>query len=326
MIKLTNNKGREFRLLNLTDPQLKIEEWDKNNQTGKIFKKTVETLIERVSPDLITLSGDLSYAGDFMSYKKFADYFDFFKIPWTCCFGNHDNQEGDEPVQKVVDEYLKHEFFVFEKCDSSLGNSNCVILIEQNGKNAEGVILMDTHDRVYYKEDDCGKNQAWGKLTPQQLDWYNDRVLELKEIGCNDTTLITHIPINAYLTAAKAAFKNPCPDKSIKLKDSYSNSIWNAGYEDSYGVLHEPISAYPEDEGAFDLICKLGSTKNIICGHNHVNNWVVKYNGVRFIFGTKTGSGSYWEPEINGGTVITVNETGVVAVKHEYVDVSEILD
>lgn len=325
MIKLINDSKRDFCLLNLTDPQLKIEEWDEDNQTGKIFRKTVETLIERVAPDLITLSGDLSYADDFASYKNFADYFDSFQIPWTCCFGNHDNQDGDEPVQKIIDEYMKHEFFVFEKCDSLLGNSNCVIMIEQNGTNAEGIILMDTHDRVPYKENSCGIYQAWGKLTPEQLDWYEERVSELKEMGCNDTTLITHIPINAYLLAAEAAFKNPNPDKSVTLKDSYGLDVWNAGYEDSYGVLHEPISAYPEDEGAFDLICKLGSTKNIICGHNHVNNWVVKYNGVRFIFGTKTGSGSYWEPEINGGTVLTINESGVVSVNHEYVDISELL-
>ena len=52
---------------------------------------------------------------------------------------------------------------------------------------------------------------------------------------------------------------------------------------------------------------------------------MVKYNGVRFIFGTKTGCGSYWEPEINGGTVLTINESGVVSVNHEYVDVSELL-
>jgi len=325
MIKLVNNSERNFRILNLTDPQLKTEEWDQNNQTGRIFKKTVETLIERVAPDLITLSGDLSYADDFQSYKNFADYFDSFKIPWTCCFGNHDNQDGDEPMQRVIDEYMKHEYFLFEKCDLSLGNSNFVILVEKNGKNAEGVFLMDTHDRVPYKKDDCGKNQAWGKLTQAQLDWYKDNISELEKIGCKESILITHIPINGYLEAAKAAFKNPQPDKSVKLKDSYDSQIWNEGYEDSYGVLHEPISAYPEDEGAFDLICKLGSTKNIICGHNHVNNWVVKYNGVRFIFGTKTGCGSYWEPEINGGTVLEIGGNGVVSVGHEYIDVSDIL-
>lgn len=325
MVKLINNSKKDFCLLNLTDPQLKIEEWDENNQTGKIFKKTVETLIDRVSPDLITLSGDLSYADDFESYKKFADYFDSFKIPWSCCFGNHDNQDGDEAVRKIIDEYMKHEFFAFEKCDSSLGNSNCVILIEKNGKNAEGIILMDTHDRVPYKENSCGINQAWGKLTDEQLDWYKEQITALKEIGCEDTTLITHIPINAYLDAAEAAFKNPKHDKSISLEKSYGEDIWNEGYEDSFGVLHEPISAYPEDEGAFDLILKLGSTKNIICGHNHVNNWVVKYNGVRFIFATKAGCGSYWEPEINGGTVVKINENGVAEVNHEYVDVSDLL-
>lgn len=325
MIKLTNNSEQDFRLLNLTDTQLKIEEWDENNQTGKIFKKTVETLIKRVSPDLITVSGDLSYAGDFASYKNFADYLDSFEIPWTCCFGNHDNQDGDEPVQKVIDEYMKHKFFVFEKCDPSLGNSNFVILIEKNGKSAEGIILMDTHDRLPYKSDECGKNQAWAKLTPEQLIWYKDRISELEKIGCNETTLITHIPINAYLTAAKAAFKIAEPTKSVTLNDSYGSYVWNAGYEDSYGVFHEPISAHPEDEGAFDLICKLGSTKNILCGHNHVNNWIVKYNGVRFIFGTNTGMGGYWESEINGGTVLTVNQNGVVSVNHEYVDVSELL-
>lgn len=325
MIKITDNKKSEFRVLNLSDPQLEVHEWDENCQTGKIFRKTVETLINRVSPDLITISGDLSYAHLFESYKNFADYFDSFKIPWTCCFGNHDNQGGDEPVQKIIDEYMKHEFFVFEKCDSSLGNSNLVVLIEKNGKNAEGIILMDTHDRVPYKTDECGKNQAWAKLTPEQLEWYSDRIAELKELGCNDTTLITHIPIHAYFLVAEAAFKKPQPDKSVNISDSYDPSLWNEGYEGSFGVFYEPISAYPEDEGAFDLICKLGSTKNIICGHDHTNNWVVKHKGVRFIFATKTGSGSYWEPELNGGTVLTINENGVVSVDHEYVDISEFL-
>lgn len=325
MIKLIKNTGKDFNILNLTDPQLKSEDWEENSTTGKIFRHTVETLIDRVGPDLITVSGDLSYAGDLKSYENYADYFDSFKIPWTCCFGNHDNQDGDAFIGKVIDGYLKHKFFVFEKCDPSLGNSNFVILIEKDGKNAEGVILMDTHDRVPYETDECGKNLAWANLTPGQLNWYADRVSELKEAGCSDTTLITHIPINAYLAAAKAAFKNAVPDKSVTLGDSYGADIWNKGYEDSYGVFHEPISAYPQDEGAFDLICKLGSTKNIVCGHNHVNNWVVEYNGVRFIFATKTGNGSYWEPELSGGTVLTVNENGVVSAGHEYVDVSVFL-
>lgn len=325
MILLSDNSNDDFRILNLTDPQLKYEEWEKDNTTGKIFKKTVETLIERASPDFITLSGDISYAGDFESYKKFAEYFDSFGIPWTCCFGNHDNQDGDEPVRRVLDEYKKHRLFAFEECDSKLGNTNFAILIEKNGKNAAGIILMDTHDRVPSKVDQCGKNLAWANLSSDQLTWYSDRIAEFDKLGCCETALITHIPINAYFAAANAAFKNPHEDKSVKLADSYSKYLWNPGYENSYGVWHEPISAFPEEDGAFDLILKLGSTKTVICGHNHINNWVVKYKGVNFVFATKTGNGSYWEPEINGGTLLRINENGVASINHEYVDVSDML-
>ena len=123
-----------FCILNLTDPQLKSEEWDSDNKTGNIFKTTAETLIKRLSPGLITISGDLSYAGDFESYKNFADYFDSFKIPWTCCFGNHDNQGGYEPVKRVIDEYVGHKYFIYEPCDFQLGNGNFTVLIEKNGK------------------------------------------------------------------------------------------------------------------------------------------------------------------------------------------------
>ena len=325
MVTIKDNSKQDFCILNLTDPQLKSEEWDSDNKTGNIFKTTAETLIKRLSPGLITISGDLSYAGDFESYKNFADYFDSFKIPWTCCFGNHDNQDGYEPVKRVIDEYVGHKYFIYEPCDFQLGNGNFTVLIEKNGKAASGVILMDTHDRISYKSDECGKNLAWAGLTKKQLAWYGEQISQLKSIGCNDTVLITHIPINAYLSAANAAFKVNAPDKSKTLAESYGGDPWNEGYKDSYGVFHEPISAYPEDEGAFDLTSRLGSTKNIVCGHNHVNNWVVNYQGVRFIFATKTGIGSYFEPEINGGTVLSVNQSGVCDVRHEYVDISSLL-
>ena len=325
MIILKHDLPREFRILNLTDPQLTNGEWEDGNRVGRIFKKTVEELTERVKPDLITLSGDLSYADQFESYIKFADYFDGFGIPWTCCFGNHDNQDGDAPVRRVLDEYKKHDLFLFEECDPALGNGNFVILVEIGSRPAEGVILMDTHDRIPYRENICGINQAWAGLTTAQQEWYAQRVAELADAGCHDSTLIIHIPIYAYFEAAKAAFKNPVHDKSVAVEDSGDPALWNPGYEGSFGVWHEPISAYPEEEGALDLIAALGSTKNIISGHDHVNNWVVKYRGVRLIFGTKTGIGSYFEPEINGGTVLTVDADGVSSVRHEYVDIKDLL-
>ena len=92
--------------------------------------------------------------------------------------------------------------------------------------------------------------------------------------------------------------------------------------KDSFGVRREYISSYEADEGAFDAIKELGSTKHIIAGHDHVNSFVIRYEGVRFIQGLKTGAGCYWNQELNGGTVLTVTKDGITDVRHEYVDAS----
>ncbi len=325
MIKLKCDR-REFRVLNLTDTQLESREWAPDHVTGKIFKKTVQTLVERVKPDLITVSGDLSYAGDLESYKNFADYLDTFGVPWTCCFGNHDNQDGPEAVQRVVDEYVKHPLFLYEKCDPALGNCNNAILVEIGGKAATGILLMDTHDRATVILPDGGEPVDWDGLSAAQLNWYSDRVAELKAAGCNDSVLIIHTPIHAYAEAFAAAFSGDlAAAKAIRLADCNKPGVWNAGYEDSYGVNHEPITCYLGEDGVLERILQLGSTHHVLCGHNHVNNWRVNYKGVQLAFALKTGSGSYWEPELNGGTVLTVTESGITDIRHEFADVLEYL-
>lgn len=35
----------------------------------------------------------------------------------------------------------------------------------------------------------------------------------------------------------------------------------------------------------FDAVLRLGSTKGIFCGHDHLNNWSVEYKGVRLTYG-----------------------------------------
>jgi hypothetical protein len=55
-----------------------------------------------------------------------------------------------------------------------------------------------------------------------------------------------------------------------------------------------------------------------------VNNWIIPYRGIRLIYALKTGAGCYWEPALNGGTVLKIDGNGVADVYHEYVDPSGI--
>lgn len=326
MITLTKSPDRDFLILNLTDPQLGNEEWDENHKNYKILITTIRTLIEHTRPDLITVSGDLAWAGCTKAYQMLADFLDSFKIPWAPVWGNHDNQNGPESVDAVADMYLTHEYCVYEKGDPSLGNGNYVIAVEENGDVVEGVIMMDSHDRMPYTDADGNTSSAWAKLTPEQITWYREQVKELEKLGCKDTTMIMHIPLYAYRDAWSAAFKEGLDPNKITVEESCGGDCWNDGYRDSYGVRYEGIASYPADEGAFDVMLELGSTKHILCGHDHVNNFVINYKGVKFVYCLKTGAGCYWNPVLNGGTYLRVTKDGVTDVWHKYVDVSEIVN
>lgn len=325
MITLQKKPGRDFKILNLTDPQLSNGEWAEGHQNRAILTHTLTELVKTVDPDLITITGDLAWAGNHAAYDALADLLDSFGKPWAPIWGNHDNQGGAEEVDAVVTRYLTHPLCVYEKGDPALGNGNYVIAIEENGKVVEGLIMMDSHDREKGIFPDGTEFDDWAKLIPEQLVWYREQIAMLEKMGCHDTTLMLHIPIYAYRDAWEAAANPAVAPDSVKPENSADPANWNEGYTDSYGVKYEGICSYPLDDGVFDVITELGSTKHIVCGHDHVNNYVINYKGVKFIYGLKTGAGCYWNPILNGGTVLRITENGVSEVWHRYVDASALL-
>ncbi len=326
MITLKKNPNKDFIILNLTDPQLGSPEWVEGHLNRNILEYTVTELMKRAQPDLITISGDLAWAGDEQAYKQLGELLESFQTPWAFVWGNHDNQNGAEAVDKIASYYLTLPHCIYEKGDPALGNGNYVIAIEENGKIVEALIMMDSHNRDVFVEADGTKKTGWAKLIPEQLDWYRAQIKSLKEKGCKDSTLILHIPIYAYYKACVAAYKADVANGDFTMNPNDTKNCWNKGYENSVGVMHESISCYPfADDGVFEVIKEEGLTKYILAGHDHVNNWIITYDDVKLIYGLKTGAGCYWEPLLNGGTILKINQNGVYEVFHEFVDVSHIV-
>lgn len=322
MILLKKDPDKDFKILNISDPQLKDKDWIRCNKTYDILVNTVNTLVKRVNPDLITVSGDISWSDNYLSYEKFADFIDSFEIPWAVVWGNNDNHDGKERVAEFVKIIMSREHCVYEEGDARLGNGNYVIGIEENDKIVEGIIMMDSHDRMRYCKEDGTVSNVWAKLTSEQVQWYKDRVEELSNGGCNDTLLITHIPIHAYKKAMEAAHDDNYNYCDITVEDSYNGIGWKPEYKQSVGVMWdgEGVSCYPEDDGMFDAVKSLRSTKHVLAGHNHMNNFIIDYEGVRLVYTLKLGEGSYWDPRLNGGTLVTVNGNGICDIHHEYVN------
>lgn len=322
MIAIEKDPGRDLRVLNLTDPHLDGSYLRADSPDRDFLFATIRTLVERSSPDLITVSGDLDF-GDNDDYldvcRLFAEHICGYGVPWALAWGNHDNQGGESVILRAAGLFSSFPGFLYEAGEKELGNGNYVIAVRENGGTVFGIIMMDSHDRVPYVKPDGERVSAWAKLLPEQLVWYERQIAALRASGCENTALILHIPIYAYRQAFAAAFRAGRDPKSVSVRESYEGGVWNAGYEDSFGVQRENVCSYPEDDGAFGAIEKLGSTKLVLCGHDHVNCWGINWRGVRLMYSLKTGRGCYFDKEMNGGTLLTVSSSGSAAASHLFV-------
>lgn len=326
MKTLIKQVDRDFRVLNLTDTQLSNDEWAEGHPNRNILEYTIAELVNRVKPDLITISGDLAWANHDHAYEMLADYLDSFGVPWAPIWGNHDNQGGAEAVDRIAEKYTAYQNCLYEKGAPVYGNGNYVIAIEENGIPVEAILMIDSHDRTPFLNENGEEILVWSKLTELQLAWISTELESLKANGYKDATLIMHIPIYTYKEASKAAYNADTDLRSVTLQMADSSDVWNEGYTDSIGVQHEEISSYVCNDGVLALLKRSEIARRIICGHDHVNNWKIHYEGIHLIYALKTGAGCYWEPVLNGGTVLKINKYGVYAVEDVFVDVSHLLE
>lgn len=310
---LTKASDKDFTVLNLTDIHWDIVAWAPGNEEYEMVVGTIREVVRRTQPDLITISGDLSWGMAVESYVAVAGLMDSFGIPWAPVWGNHDH-EKEEVAQGAVAEFAKHPLCLFEDGDPALGSGNYTIAIQENGHTVAGLIMADTHKGAHYVDENGEEGKTWGRLYPNQLDWIKEQCKELNA----DTALIQHIPIYGYKEASQAAYRSGLDLNAMTLEESLSSACWNPGYEDSIGVQHEGICSYPQEEGALNA-CMEAGIKAIIVGHDHNNNWIINHKGIRLVFSLKTGPGCYWQPELNGGTVIKITSQGIGNIYHEYV-------
>ncbi len=326
MRRLEKHSDKDFTVLNLSDPQLSDSEWQDGHPHRKILEYTVTELVRRTRPDLITVSGDLAWAGHDHAYDMLASLLDGFGIPWAPVWGNHDNQNGDECVDSVAERYMTCPNCIYEKGDRTLGNGNYVIGIEQDGAPVTALILLDSHHKELRTDKDGTPSPVWARLWDSQVVWYRNQIKTLKEEGYRDAAVILHIPIYAYCEASAAAYRQPADLKEITVQQAEGSECWNERYTDSTGVQHENICCCPEDDGMLSVFKEEGLTKLILAGHDHINNWIIRYRGIQLAYSLKAGAGWYWDPLLNGGTVLKINSSGIYDIFHEFVDVSHLLD
>lgn len=280
----------DFKILVLADIQL-----DNDDATGaKRFasEALITSLVEKSDPDLIVTVGDNAIGG--FAYEWFIDFMESLDIPWAPIMGNHDGQ-GLPDESWAAYKMSKADNCLFRFGPKDMGHGNYTLHIAEGNKIIHTLFLMDTHDSTDYFDGTTLQEDVYDGLWKNQLEWYKWNVTGLNELTNNNvqSTLFMHIPFYEY----NYAFDNMSNDPS------------------SFGEKNEYI-CYGAHRGTFDVIKALGSTKDVICGHDHVNYFSTVYEGVRLSYALKSGLTSYYDESIQGASLLTIDSNGKTNFSH----------
>ncbi len=302
---LEKDPSKDFVILNLADVQLNDDEVFAD--MGTRSNNMIANLVEQTNPDLITLTGDNAWGT--VAYMELIKLVDSFGIPWAPVMGNHDGQ-GCVSEFWAAELFTQAENCLFQFGPEDMGYGNYILNITENGKTIHTLFMMDTHNNRNYKlEDGTVLEKEYDHLWPAQMKWYRWAVNGIADMEGRtvESTVFMHIPVIQYRYAWEAAWN----EETQSFNPEYA--------ETSFGKNSEWVCSAPVDNGFFDLCKELGSTKNMIVGHDHVNSSSIVYDGIRLTYGLKLGEGCYFEEGMTGGTTLSINSEGNVTTQHHYI-------
>jgi len=306
-VTLKKNPGEDFVILNFTDLHISVDEL--YAEEGSFTKSLVCDLVNRVKPDLITLSGDNFSCH--VGCVRWVKLLDSFGIPWAPVLGNHDGDNGNRLNEAWICQcYLDgSENCLFRVGPADMGYGNYVINITESGRVIHSLYMMDTHSKA--ADTESGKvnyapngDNNYDHLWANQIEWYEWCVKGIAESEGHrvESTAIMHIPVYQY----RLIYHTMVEDGD--LKPEYASL--------GFGRLGEGVCPPMGDNGFFTKAKELGSTTMMIFGHDHRNNLCVEYGGIRLNYAQKSGHCSYWEESPMGGSVITIGSDGHASMYH----------
>ena len=305
VVRFDSNK--KIKLLQLTDMQiidatqrrtpdrLRIDEinaW-RPEYFDALCGDHIRSLIAHTTPDMIFITGDVTY-GSFDDNGKTLTYIcglmDSFKIPWAVTFGNHDN-ESKMGVDWQCEQLEKSEYCLFKR-GAVTGNSNFSV----------GIAVGDELVRVLHMVDSNGCLKKRG-IYEDQVELIKANTAAIKNAQGNNVKAFVacHIPVNYFREAERA--KGYCNEK----KEFYTIGVDVKADKGDFGCKYEnankTIIEMPDD---FLDVLKACNVDGFFVGHCHKINTCISYEGIRWVYGLKTGQYDFHNIGQLGGTLVTL--------------------
>ncbi len=289
-------KNGKFTILQIADPQdLQF--------VRPAMLKMLDKAYDRVSPDLAVMTGDQilgnhlrdcnnwtrltvrDKAGEERALrtalKKLLEPIERRGIPFAMVYGNHDDMNL-VTKEEQADMYRAYPHFIgADANDSSVECDTCNLPVysEDGGKMLWNLWLLDS------ARFDKQTRRCSAYVTPETVAWYEKKSAELRDANGGvpvPALMFQHIPLPETL-----AFAGECEKKDASCKEGGRYYKLKPGIS---GVMGEYPSVCEQNVGQFEAIKRCGDVKAVVCGHDHLNNFEARLDGVDFI---QTGGASF---------------------------------
>lgn len=323
---ITPKKPLKFR----PDGSFKICCFSDLHQTVNYHPSTLAAMhavIERESPDLVLLGGDLWNEDPYATVDQLRKFLDIFSapmeqrhIPWAHVYGNHDHDIlMDRRLMQSVFESYPHCVSGHTEVGVD-GVSNFLLPIRSSDESriAFAVWGLDTHNLSDGQKLRNGVNlreahQAasipygtshWDFIRFNQLRWYYDtsEALEAYNGSPVDALMLMHAPILEF---------------GICMKDPARTSL--------VGDMPETLFSGSLNSGLLATVLQRGDVRAIVSGHMHENNFEAEYCGVKLCFDGAIGFRGTEADATRSARIFTLCESDTARIETRAVFARDVL-
>lgn len=274
----------DFKVLHLTD--IHIVGSASSVESDKKAINAVAAMVEAEDPDLVIITGDMTYAIPTLgtidnghAHSFFIRLMENLDVYWTVTFGNHDDEPYNTYRRDTVATFYQAEglerCLFMESPEGVSGNGNHVINIKNSaGEVTQSLFMIDSHS--YIRKDMIGgiiDSLSWNydNIKQDQVDWYESMIEEYQP---KSSLLFFHIPLMEVKTAYDEYVANG--------RQNTENVTFVGGHD---GEEDEVVYCSRLEEQLFEKALELGNTKAMFFGHDHFNNFIIDYKGVMLSYG-----------------------------------------
>ena len=303
--KLTYNADGSFKVMIFADIHMNGGAGDAKINAAK---EKIKLLVDREKPNLVIMTGDNILYSRLPEYVKnnvaaIAGYLEEKKIPWCHVYGNHDHEHAisKEEQQKI---YESFEYCISKDVEELSGVGNYVHGV-WNADGTLGSVIYCLDSGTYDSE-----KGGYDYIKPDQIAWYKKTSELLQKYN------------KGKLVPGIMAFHIPL----IENNEAHNNRDNPAIVKTYTGNKNENICSSKTDTELFETIVARGDISAIVTGHDHVNDYMYHYKGVKLASSPNFSEMTYTNPNVQGARVFDLNTATISDVPTYVSYIKERLD